>query len=146
MPSLHCFSSDGRVVVLTGQRFTTRDGAPFGEFGCKQPRQVVVEQTGQLLAAWDVGTGKAVKSWDRTAWVRFLPNRPVLAIFEDNGTGGTRFGMWDFAPDKMMRTRGRERPAEFQTSGRSRSRLAVALHITPGETEPHTIRSRQWPS
>jgi RNA polymerase sigma factor (sigma-70 family) len=87
------FSPDGRLVVLTGQRYASR------EVGKGDAMRTVVQSVGQFLTVWDVDTGKVLRSWDSAATAGFLPNKPVLAVFENNGAGGTRLGLWDFAAE-----------------------------------------------
>jgi WD40 repeat protein len=91
-----CFSQDGRLLALSGDRYVARESKKdFG--GGRGPVSYTAE--GRFLTVWNTETGKVVKSWDQKATVMFLPSRPVLAVFEENGSGGTRLGLWDFATE-----------------------------------------------
>ncbi|HJZ58920.1 MAG TPA: hypothetical protein VKE74_28510, partial [Gemmataceae bacterium] len=94
-----CFSPDGRLLALSGQRFTSREVAIQGKGLGGRPAQTVYDSAGSFLAVWEVDTGRQLKAWDRSATVTFLPNAPVLAVFENNGAGGTRLGLWDFSAE-----------------------------------------------
>ncbi|MBY0514751.1 MAG: sigma-70 family RNA polymerase sigma factor, partial [Gemmataceae bacterium] len=95
-PTAGAFSADGRLLVLTGQRY-----AAVGTQGGPGGKQVTVYNVvGQFLTVWDTATGRAVKSWDTTATAGFLPAGHTLAVFEGNRAGGTRLGFWDFAAEK----------------------------------------------
>jgi RNA polymerase sigma factor (sigma-70 family) len=78
--SRQAFSSDGRLLVLSGNGQLESPNHPF-------------------LIVWDTQTGKVLKSWDVAASVAFSPTRPVLAIIEKNGDSKTRVGFWDFAAE-----------------------------------------------
>jgi RNA polymerase sigma factor (sigma-70 family) len=101
------FSSDGRLLALTGTRYVAREagglfgpGAPKGDRGSGKgpPRPTSYEPAGNFFTLWDTETGKVVKTWDRSATVAFSPIRPLLAVFESNGDQ-TRLGLWDFAAE-----------------------------------------------
>lgn len=90
-----CFSPDGRLLVLTGQRYSARELNPKFNFDGK--KTTMIEATTSFTTVWDTSTGKVVKTWDRSGLVAFLPHAPVLTVLENNGAGGTRLGFWDFA-------------------------------------------------
>jgi hypothetical protein len=88
-------SSDGKLLVLGGERAVERQQRKGGLGG--PPSSYL--SGGNFVSVWDVATGKAIKSWSQEATVSFLPNAPVLAVFEGTRAGTTRLGLWDFGAD-----------------------------------------------
>ena len=101
-PDTNAFTSDGRLLVATCEVYEAKfyPGGPRG--GEKEPKeQAAIRAIGKVLTVWDTQTGKALKTWKSGEGVRvaFNPARPLLAILEPNGAGGTRVGFWDFAAE-----------------------------------------------
>jgi WD40 repeat protein len=88
-------SSDGQLLVLGGERAVERQRGKGGFGGPPSS----FESGGNFLSVWDVATGKPIKSWSQEATVSFLPNAPVLAVFEGTRSGTTRLGLWDFSAE-----------------------------------------------
>jgi RNA polymerase sigma factor (sigma-70 family) len=91
VPGANAFTGDGRLLVLSGSRFSSRKGPGV-------PPWDALTQSGNFVAVWDTKTGKLLKSWDRSAKVAFNPVRPLLAILERNDDE-TRLGLRDFAAE-----------------------------------------------
>jgi RNA polymerase sigma factor (sigma-70 family) len=100
----HAFSGDGRLLALTGSRWSVKKFVPPGPRGKSGFRdgleQTSVSRDKSFLTVWDTQTGKVVKSWGGSQLVvAFNPVRPVLAILEANGENSTRIGLWDFSAE-----------------------------------------------
>ena len=94
--SPHAFSADGKLLALTGSRFTIKkERARFND-----PQQTSVTRAGRFVGVWDTKTGKALKVWERGATVAFSPAAPVLATIEAAGGDTSRLGLWSFAADE----------------------------------------------
>jgi hypothetical protein len=100
----HAFSGDGRLLALTGSRWSVKKFVPPGPRG-KGGFREGIEQTSvsrekSFLTVWNAQTGKIMKSWNGSqVVVAFNPARPVLAILEANGENTTRLGLWDFSAE-----------------------------------------------
>ncbi|HUR55242.1 MAG TPA: hypothetical protein VMZ71_14000, partial [Gemmataceae bacterium] len=95
-PSANAFTSDGRMVALSGSRFTVKKSGR-GQFGGEQTS---ITRAGGFVGVWDIQTGKALKVWERGATVGFSPTAPVLATIEQAGPDISRLGLWNFAADE----------------------------------------------
>src|SRR5205814_94684 len=67
--------------------------------GPPRPRVQVMINYAPTIGVWEASTGKRLRSWDHQARMAVHPTRPVVAILEDNGSGGVRLGLWDFAAE-----------------------------------------------
>jgi len=125
-PEGSSFSADGRLMAVVGTSYVKAEaetpptppylsddpptpptptplpaGPPAGR-GKRgaPPASTAVRSDEWFLNVWDTRTGKLLKSWHALGvMVAFHPTKPVLAVLEQNGEGGTRLGLWDFSAE-----------------------------------------------
>lgn len=98
-PKAGALSADGRLLVapLTAYKFEK-------VYLNGQDQMLWNSLERDVLAVWDVRTGKRLKTWSRKVnqslpLATFSPTKPLLAIFEPKGNDQTRVGFWDFAAE-----------------------------------------------
>jgi RNA polymerase sigma factor (sigma-70 family) len=97
-PGVQPFTSDGRLLALSGTHFDIVKPEKVREMGMTTTAAVLGSPR-KFLSVWDTETGKVVKSWEGSPRVAFSPVRPILAVLEPNGNHFTRIGFWDFSAE-----------------------------------------------
>lgn len=93
------FSKNNRLVAIRGVRYGKREIPPGYSGVAKRP--LPDGPVGSPLIVWDARTGRMVKTWEPfDVKAVFHPQKPMLAIFEPNGSG-TRIGFWDFVEESV---------------------------------------------
>lgn len=98
-PTLQAFTGDGRLLALSGVRYTVTTQT-IGVVGSNEQRaHFQFGSAHQFLTVWNTDSGKVLKTWDLSVKSAFNPARPVLAVLEPNGDS-TRLGLWDFSAEE----------------------------------------------